>query len=282
MNYLYDYHIHSCHSTDGYDEVAEICKAAIKNGLKEIIITDHFEPTINDPSYSKYKPYDYWLDVALANAYFKDYLKVKIGVELGQPHLFMDSSLALTKLIPYDYVIGSAHKFPTGIDCSEINYHAYTIEDVCELYLNQLKELATIADFDCIGHLDLIKRYCTKIYKKRISLSVQTELLTQVLKILIARGKGIEINTSGLRQAPEDTMPGIDILRIYRELGGEILTLGSDAHLAKDVGAGIQIALENAREAGFHHLTLFDSRKPEWIRISDSKNHVYIDNRSII
>jgi histidinol-phosphatase (PHP family) len=282
MDYLFDYHIHSSHSTDGNDTVFEICKAAIKRGLREIVVTDHFEPTINNRSYPIYKPYDYWLDVALANEYYKKELKVKIGVELGQPHLFLDTSGALTKQIPYDYVIGSAHKFPSGLDCSEINYLDYNIEDICNIYLLELKELAETADFDCIGHFDLIKRYCTNIYNKRITLSVQLELLTEVFKILIAKGKGIEINTSGFRQTPKETMPGVDVLRIYRELGGEILTLGSDAHYAKDVGAGIQTAIENAKEAGFKYLTLFDSRKPEWVSICDSKDRIFIEKMNAI
>lgn len=282
MDYLFDYHIHSFHSTDGHDSIFEICKRAIKIGLKEIVITDHFEPTPTNIDYTPYKPYDYWLDVALANEYYKKDLRVKIGVELGQPHLFMASSEALTKSLPYDYVIGSAHKFPTGMDCSEINYMDYSIEDICELYLNQLKELAKTADFDCIGHLDLIKRYCTETYGQRITLAVQRELLSEVFKILIARGKGIEINTSGLRQFPKETMPGVDVLKIYRDLGGEILTLGSDAHFAKDVGKGIKVAVENAKQAGFRYLTLFNSRNPEWININDSKDHIFIENLNII
>lgn len=282
MNYLFDYHIHSNFSTDGNDSVFEICKKAIKMGLKEIAITDHFEPTLNNSDYPEYKPYDYWLDIALANEYYKKELKVKLGVELGQPHLFMDTSSALVKQIPYDYVIGSAHKFPDGKDCSEIDYTDYQIDDICEMYLKQLKQLAKDADFDCIGHLDLIKRYCTNIYGNRVTLAIKKELLTEAFKILISRGKGIEINTSGIRQAPKETMPGIDVLKIYKEAGGEILTLGSDSHFAKDVGKGIKKAIDNAREAGFNYLTVFNSRKPEWISINGNKDKIFLENKKIM
>lgn len=282
MDYIFDYHIHSCHSTDGYDKITDICRAAIKKGLKEIAITDHFEPSSKDPEYQKYKPYAYWMDIILAREYFKGQLNIKMGVELGQPHLFMKSSASLIEQVPYDYVIGSAHKFPSGLDCSELNYRELSIEDVCQMYLHQLRELAWTADFDCIGHLDLIKRYCTKIYGKRITLEIEIELLTEVLKILIARGKGIEINASGLRQDPRETMPGVDVLKIYKSLGGEVLTLGSDAHFAKDVGEGIRLAAENAKEAGFEYLTVYEGRKPEWVPIGKGRSRVFIGNRDAV
>jgi histidinol-phosphatase (PHP family) len=106
-----------------------------------------------------------------------------------------------------------------------------------------------------------------KTYNKRITLMVQYELLKEVLKLIISKGKGIEINTSGLRQAPMETMPGVDVLKFYHELGGEILTIGSDAHRAEDVAEGIDTAIENAKQAGFKHLTIFNNRKPEWVPI---------------
>ena len=135
------------------------------------------------------------------------------------------------------------------------------------MYINQIKQMVTLADFDCVGHLDLIKRYSTKTYNTRITLIVQYELLKEVLKLIISKGKGIEINTSGLRQAPRETMPGVDVLKLYHELGGEILTIGSDAHRAEDVAEGIDIAIENAKQAGFKHLTVFNNRKPEWVPV---------------
>lgn len=282
MYYLYDYHVHSNHSTDGNNTVFEICQSAIKKGLKEIVITDHFEPSRFNEKYAQYKPYDYWLDVALANELHKKNLKVKLGIELGQPHLFMDSSSALTKLIPYDYVIGSAHKFPSGLDCSEIDYNSYSIEDICQLYIEQIKNLVLNSDFDCVGHIDLIKRYGTKVYNKRVTLMTQQELLSEVFKIIIAKGKGIEINTSGLRQSPKEPLPGIDVLKLYFELGGEILTIGSDAHYAKDVGKDLTSAIKNAEAVGFKYLTIYNNRKPEWIPIAPNKDFSYYRTRNAI
>jgi histidinol-phosphatase (PHP family) len=275
MNYLYDYHIHTNYSIDAKDSIFEVCESAIRKGLKEIAITDHFEPTIMDQRCQDYRPNDSWVEIIKANEIFKGKLKIKMGVELGQPHLFLNTSKQLVNSVPYDYVIGSAHKFPSGVDVSQIDYSNITLEDACHLYINQIKQLVEQADFDCVGHIDLIKRYGANHYNTRITLMTQYELLKEVFKILISKGKGIEINTSGIRQAPKEAMPGIDVLKLYRELGGEILTIGSDAHNSKDVAEGIEIGIEIAKQAGFNNLTLFSNRIPKWISISDNHDLYY-------
>ncbi|WP_139264136.1 hypothetical protein [Clostridium magnum] len=133
-----------------------------------------------------------------------------------------------------------------------------------------------------MGYIDLIKRYSIDQYRTRVTLMTQQELMKEVFKILISKGKGIEINTSELRQAPKETMPGIDVLKLYRELGGDVLTIGSDAHYAQDVSKGLDIAIESAKQAGFKYLTLFNNRIPEYIRIDHNNDFYYISNKKII
>ncbi|MGE5633533.1 MAG: histidinol-phosphatase HisJ family protein [Caulobacteraceae bacterium] len=272
MNYLMDYHVHSTHSIDGHSTIMELCRSAISKGINEIVITDHFEPYDGNGGCPQYDQKHYWIEAIKARKVFKGRLQVKMGVELGQPHLFPESSEAVLADFPYDYVIGSVHKFPGGKDASELDYSAISEEDACSMYLTQLKQLIAWNNFDCIGHLDLIKRYSVGTYGRNISLVCQYDLLREVLKAAIVKGKGIEINTSGLRQTPRETMPGLDVLRLYKELGGEVLTIGSDAHFASDVGKGVPEALDMAREAGFKFITVFKDREPQWIRISGEKN----------
>lgn len=271
MNYLMDYHIHSTHSTDAISSITEICQSAINRGIAEIAITDHFEPSNGDELYLIYDQKGYWSEITKAKQLFKGKLKVKMGVELGQPHIFQEGSKIVMQDFPYDYVIASAHKLLDGRDMSEIDYSSITIEDACEMYLEQINNLIDWQNFDCVGHIDLIKRYSASIYGKNLSLTCQYELLSQVLKKLIDSGKGIEINTSGLRQTPKETMPGLDVLALYHQLGGEILTIGSDAHRAEDVGKGINEAVILAKDAGFRFITSFNKRKPVQIKISDEK-----------
>lgn len=265
MQYKYDYHIHTIHSGDGRSTIYEVCEVAIEKGLNEIAITEHFEPISRDKSYKFYNPLICRDEVRNANEKYKGKLKIKMGVELGQPHLFLETTNEMLKTTSFDYIIGSAHKLPGDTDFSQLDYNVITASEACQMYINQITQIVNLADFDCIGHLDLVKRYSTSTYKTRVTLMVQYELLKEVLKLIISKGKGIEINTSGLRQAPKEAMPGVDVLRLYHELGGEILTIGSDAHRAVDVAEGIDTAIENAKQAGFKYLTIFNERKPEWV-----------------
>ncbi len=272
MSYLIDYHIHSKNSSDGSSSISEICRSAVKSGISEIAITDHFEPSIGNENCPFYDQKRYWADMIKAKHAFRGKLNIKLGVELGQPHLFPEATKAVMEDFPYDYVIGSAHKLPEGMDVSELDYASADAEAVCGMYLKQIEALIRWNDFDCIGHLDLIKRYSMKSYNRYITLACRYELLKEVLKLAIENGKGIEINTSGLRQEARETLPGLDVLKLYREIGGEILTIGSDAHNASDVGKGALEAVELARAAGFNYITTFNQRRPEWIRITGEKN----------
>lgn len=271
MNYFVDYHIHSTHSTDGASSIMEICQGAVNRGIQEIVITDHFEPMLGDEFYPIYDQKSYWADINKAKQGFKGKVKLKMGVELGQPNYFQAGAAKIMKDFPYDYVIASAHKLENGKDMSEMDYANIAVEDICSLYLKQLEKLLEWADFDCVGHLDLIKRYSAKVYGKNLTLNCQHELLTEVLNKIITAGKGIEINTSGLRQAPKETLPGLDVLTLYNKLGGELLTIGSDAHRAEDVGKGVQEAFKMAEMSGFRYITTYNARKPEQIKISQTK-----------
>lgn len=268
MNHMFDYHIHTTNSSDGRSTMAEICQSAYDRGLKEIAITDHFEPSKEDENCSSYKPEMYFQELDKAKQRFRGRLIIKAGVELGQPHLFKESTDRLINNYDYDYILASAHKLPNGLDVSQLDYRRLELDDVYNIYLAQLERLALYGQFDCVGHLDLIKRYCNSYYDERITLCKKEDQLAAVLVKLIDKGKGIEINTSGLRQGPKETMPGIDVLKLYRKLGGEILTVGSDSHHKDDVGKGIADAVELALEAGFRYLTVFTERVPEWKRIS--------------
>lgn len=271
MNHMFDYHIHSTYSLDGKSSLEELCRSAYLRGFGEIAVTDHFEPVEGDESCRFYNPDGYFQELERVRQKYRGRLNIKAGVELGQPHLFKAEAEKLINTMDYDYVLGSAHKLPNGLDVSQLNYKRLEIEDVYKMYLAQLEKLVQWGQFDCVGHLDLVKRYATPYYDGRMTLCTMEDRLAAVLKSLIEKGKGIEINTSGLRQSPKETMPGIDVLRLYRRLGGEILTIGSDSHCAEDVGKGVAAAIELAQEAGFGYITVFTGRVPEWKRISPDR-----------
>jgi histidinol phosphatase-like PHP family hydrolase len=127
--------------------------------------------------------------------------------------------------------------------------------------------LAAEGDFDVLGHLDLVKRDARKFGKVYDGPEPYADLIRAALRSIVERGKGIEINTSPLRRGQPDPCPSLEVLRWYRELGGEILTFGSDAHRPGDIGAHFDVALEMARAAGFTRLARFEKRQVRWVEI---------------
>lgn len=276
--FLYDYHTHSWHSSDGTDPVRELCSKALAANLNEIAITDHFEPTAGNEQYPYYKPDSYFYEVLKARAVFGEQLNIKYGVELGQPHRYPEFSEKLIETHPYDYVLASAHKMDGNLDFGEIEYDGNNSPYYCEKYLDEVKKLAEWNKFDCIGHLDLPKRYAAK-YGVNLRFMDFKEQLEEIFGILIRNGKGIEINTSGLRQHAGECLPDLDIVAFYKSLGGEILTVGSDAHCAADVGAGVRDGIEMAKAAGFEHMTVYTNRKPYKLKISDSASPLSLSKK---
>lgn len=267
MDFLCDYHIHTNISPDAEDTIKDVCLSAIKKGIKEIAITEHFEAHRPDWGSNYYNLIYYREKISEAREMFKGKIQVKSGIELGQPYICSQVVETLLDSYSYDYVIGSVHKFDKGIDISKLNLEEITLQELAQRYFEKLNQLTEWGNFDCLGHIDLIKRHGTDFYKQRISLCSYMDSLQCILKKIIQKGKGIEINTSGLRQKPKETMPGIDVLKCYKKLGGEVLTIGSDAHKAEDVGKGIRLALVAAMEAGFSYITVFTNRNPLWKKI---------------
>lgn len=267
-----DYHMHSI-SPDARVPMEQMCLAALEQGLTEIAVTDHVE--IYEPSYQGKEPLmfgddyldRYFIEWEHCAKEFAGRLKVRRGLELGQPICNMRGADRILSKYEFDYVIGSIHKL-YAVDLSFKHYSERTNEGIALKNLEMLYTLADVGDFDCLGHIDLIKRYAARQGQKITLMDYPAEV-KQVLVRLIERGKGLEINTSGLRQGLGETLPGLDILKLYHELGGEILVAGSDAHRVWDVGADLETARLLALEAGFTRLALYENRKCSFYSISD-------------
>ena len=126
--------------------------------------------------------------------------------------------------------------------------------------------MVSTADIDIIAHFDLMKRYAYKEHGLYDFHQYQ-EIIEQILKKAIDRNIGIEINTSGLRTGLKQTLPSLEIIQLYKELGGEILTIGSDSHTAESVGANLTDALSLAKDCGFNYIYKFEKRKPIPVKI---------------
>lgn len=259
-----DYHMHSI-SPDARLPMEKMCLAALARGLTEIAVTDHFE--FYEPDYTSKEVLlfhgdylkDYFEQYAYCTQKFAGKLIIRSGLESGQSMTNPSYAAEVLGSNHFDYVIGSVHKL-FNVDLCFKRYSEKTNEGIARKNLEMLYDLADTADFDCVGHIDLIKRYAFR-QGECVSLMKYEHELTAVLKRVIERGKGLEINTSGLRQGLGETLPGLDILKLYRSLGGEILVVGSDAHNDNDVGADFEAAHALALEAGFTKLALYQDRK---------------------
>ncbi len=277
---LIDCHTHSVNSPDGNSTAEEMLKTAIKQGLSAYALTDHCEVNrwFSIEHYgaepNDYDTYDFGVDFENSmaeNTELKEKYGKKInficGLELGQaPADFgLAESIAADKRL--DLVIGSIHQVMPYDDFAFIDYSKNSVEPLLELYYENVYKLCKWNKFDVLGHLTYPLRYIEGDNGIKVDMSKYEEIIRESFKVLIENGKGIEINTSGLRQAYGQTFPNLYWVKMFREMGGEILSVGSDAHCAADLGKGVKEGAEIALEAGFEHLCYFKERKPNFIKI---------------
>lgn len=169
--------------------------------------------------------------------------------------------------LPYDMVIGSVHNFKNEQDFMYLDYSQWDITDLLNRYFDELIKLSRWAKFDTLAHMTYPLRYIVGEHGIEVDMSKFSDKIDEILTLLVENEKALEINTSGLRQKLGTTMPEETVVRHFKQLGGEFVTVGSDAHYAKDIGAGIDVAIEIAQRSGFDCVTLFQNRMPVQIPI---------------
>lgn len=257
--YLMDYHHHSNHSYDSKADMKEICKSAIEKGVREICFTEHYSVNPRVPTYGHMEFDSYFKDIEQCRSLFGSELTIKAGIELCEPHERKAEFKAALDSLPLDFIMGSVHNIQSTKLSAVIKAHG---ERANELYFQELYKMVSEADIDVIAHLDLIKRYTHRDLNEIYDFNKYRESIAKILSKAIERGIGIEINTSGLRTSMRKTMPGKEILSLYKELGGKILTIGSDSHKADDTGSHIAEAYELAKQCGFTEIYTFTRRQP--------------------
>jgi histidinol-phosphatase (PHP family) len=259
--------------------MADVCETAIGLGLPEIAITDHADWGPDDPA-GYFKPKEYLEAIGQCRDRYGDRLVIRAGVEIGEPHLFSQEANGILDSGDFDFVIGSAHyaAAPDGSDGSgsagmqcawKASFFEQPLHQAYEAYFRQVVHLAKEGDFDVLGHLDLIKRDAREFSIPYDGPGPYADMIRAALRFIVERGKGIEINTSALYKGKGMTepCPSLEVLRWYRELGGEILTIGSDAHSPGKIGAHFDVAHAMAQAAGFTRLATFERRRIAWKKI---------------
>ena len=260
-----DYHTHTNFSTDApRSSTPEVqIEGAIAKGLEIICITDHMDKDYDaEGKRFVFDTEQYFATLRPLQEKYKGKIEVLIGVELGlQPHL-RDFAKEYVNKYPFDFVIGSSHMLQGKDPYYRENFSELTDK---ELYRAMFEETLNIVkhmdDFDSLGHLDYIVRYGRE-QEHSYSYKENREIIDEILKMLIVHGKGLEFNTAGLKYGLSFAHPYPEILKRYRELGGEIITVGSDGHKPEHLAYDFHKVKEMLYACGFKYYTEFRQRKP--------------------
>ncbi len=262
-----DTHTHTINSFDGNYPIEDMCDAAIEKGIKIIAFTDHVEMDFyTEKGFDKDAENSY-KDILRAKEIYKDRLDICTGIELAQGTYKKDEAEALLASRDYDFVIGSIHNLRATEDFCFLKYDGLDIDYLLDNYFNELKLLADWAKFDTFAHLTYPLRYIVGENKIPVDMTRYQKDIDEILSILAAKDKALEINTSGLRQPIGITMPDESIVRRFKELGGKMITVGSDSHFTEHLGAGIEEGMTIAKNAGFDSVVIFKKRQPVEIEI---------------
>ena len=256
---MFDYHMHSHVSFDGHDTGEALAKAALKAGLKEICFTDHID---YDPL-EKMGKMDF--DTDAYNAEYNNLdipgLKIRRGMEFG-----MDANNVMQfkkdlQRRHFDFVLGSIH----FVDDLDVYFEEYwsdkTVFQAERRFLEAtLDSVRVHDDFDVLAHLTYIGKCTAHPAPRCVPFAEHRELIDEILKVLVAKGKGMEMNTSGVDRCG-GFLPTADYFRRFKELGGQIVTVGSDAHNCQRVGQYAFDACEILKDI-FGYVCTFENRKP--------------------
>jgi histidinol-phosphatase (PHP family) len=260
--------MHSNASCDSRATMAEMCESALSQGIAEIAFTEHFDLKPEDVCAGFYKPEVYFEKLEAARAEFAPRgMTIRAGVEIGEYHRFRAEIQPVLDAWPYDYVLGSLHWVGEWSVFDVEFYRNFAPEEAIVGYFRELTDMIHVGGFDVLAHADIIKRTAHTVYQHFDSTDWE-DIIRMVWRACIDKGIGIEINSSGLRLSVGQTHPSLDALRWYREMGGELLTIGSDSHRPDQVGVGLHTALDQARAAGFTRVCSFENRQvARWIPI---------------
>lgn len=264
---MFDFHMHTEFSPDSSMTMEEAIETAIKKMLKMICFTDHVDYDYDgENSDFKINYQKYFNKIEDLKERYKSKIIIRSGVEFGlQPHL-ADKYGKDMQNNPFDFVIGSIHSV-AKTDLYTGNF--FDKRSQREAYEDYYKDMKSIIDnftgYSVIGHLDVIKRYGA--FDVILPFESYRDVVEEILISIIQKGKGIELNTSGIRYKLGDYHPSGDIIELYHALGGEIITLGSDSHNLEQIAFDFDNALRFLRSIGFKYITTFKELRPEFHKI---------------
>ena len=275
---LTDYHVHSDVSGDSDASMWDMVRAEAAAGVGIVCFTNHCDLF----RWQDGTPFPRCREIAGESAEKLSELRkahalpieVRLGIELGEGHRDPALAAALAADARLDFVLGSLHIIP---GYGDLYVQHYTSQAQCEFffdrYLDELLQIAPMDYYDVLAHLGYGRRYMWRDgVDAAMTLERFGEKIERLLRTVIDKGRGLEINCSGIRDGC-GPFPSEEILRLYRALGGEIVTVGSDAHRPEDAAKGIREGYAVLRRCGFDYVTVFRRRKPERIKLIQTEEN---------
>lgn len=267
-----DSHLHTCFSTDSESRPEEMIEQAIRLGMKQMCITDHCDMDYPaDPELGE-KPFRldtevYQRKITELREKYRGRMELRFGVELGLQMHLKERLETYVSRYPFDYVIGSLHLLDGKDPYDPDSFAELTDEELYRKYfLAEAENIRNFHEFQSFGHLDYVVRYGKK-KAADYRYDIFREEIDEILRLLIEYEIALEINTGGLKYGLGFPNPHPDILKRYRQMGGRLITVGSDAHEPCYVGYRFDTVKELLIDAGYRYYTQFDGRRPVFVRL---------------
>ena len=268
---LSDMHLHSQNSHDSQCPVVDMARAQAANGIKLMAVTDHCDVGFTGiPELSRIEAS--YAEVQQTDALVEE-LKILTGVEIGGSFMRPDLAETVAKRLPYDVIVGSVHSIvdpisqkPLGLhgskEFSEANMYEYM-----GAYYDCMRIMIDVLDFDILAHMTYPIRYLTGRFGYKVDLERLRERIDDILQAIIRKGIALEINTSSY-DLLNDTMPGRELVQRYYDMGGYLVTLGSDAHAADKANKAFGEAVAMLKEIGFENIYYYKERKAQQCKLA--------------
>lgn len=271
-DHMIDSHMHTNNSEDApaTSTAENMTKQGIKIGLETMIITDHCEMNRFRGKKDAWERVEKsFNDAKTMGKKYADKIEVLPGIELGQAPQDFELAEEILEKYDFEFVIGSIHNARCEYDFSELDFSdkSIDIDNMLEKYFKDLYLLTRWNKADTLAHITYPHRYITGKYGVPIEMGKYMDILDETYKNLAQNGKALEINTSGLRQGIGETLPSKEYILRFKEMGGELITIGADAHTPGDLGSGIAQGYELAKECGFKYICCYKGRKPHMIKL---------------
>ncbi|NLK72104.1 MAG: histidinol-phosphatase HisJ family protein [Clostridiales bacterium] len=265
---MYDYHMHTSFSADSTASMEEMIESAIKKGFKEIAITDHIDYDYPDLQIDFSLDFENYHNALEKNAQkYKNQIRVVKGLEMGIQKHILNECMAAANEYPYDFIIASVHAAEKkDLDTGAYFENKSPYQSYIDYYTYVYDCLKEFKDYSVTGHLSLIDRY-KKYISEPVAYNVYSDIVEEIFKLIINDGKGIELNASCYRYNTEELMPSIEMLKLYKELSGEIITVGSDAHSPEYIGYKFDYIYDLLSNIGFKYIATFNNMKVDFVKL---------------